>query len=545
MIATFEDEPYRAPFSRQRDRALPGRRADLDAVPLRGAAVGDPERADRLRPLPGRLQHQRHHARGQGQADPLAQPPRGRRGLALRQGPLRVRRTCTRPTASRTRCASAATRLRAARLGATRSTRPSGCSARRGPSIVTALSGSRDRRAGLRARQAPARRASARTPPCCPRRSPTALDRFRAPLSSIRDADVVVVLGDEPVARARADRRPLDQGRAPQRRTRRSTELADEAVRGAKRAILIWCGPTARRARRRWLARDGSARVAPFYLPATRRTARGVCDAWAAPPTASRPTPEPVGLLIVSGDEAAANPAVRALAEHAERRARHRDVRRARRGWADLVLPGTSYLERDGTYVNLEGRLQRLRRAVIAACAGRAGVDREARRALRRRRSRRTPSLVFEEVSAICYGGIPFGEIGEQAPLPPRADGGRSRCRTRRRAEARRARGLRLVTLPPALLRARRRARRPSSQFQRPRPRGRARARRRARPRHRAPATTVTVLVERDVRRSLRARIARDLPPGMVRDAEDHAEGLHDRVEVREVSHPTSPGGSR
>ena len=32
-------------------------------------------------------------------------------------------------------------------------------------------------------------------------------------------------------------------------------------------------------------------------------------------------------------------------------------------GWADLVLPGTSYLERDGTYVNLEGRLQRLRRA--------------------------------------------------------------------------------------------------------------------------------------------------------------------------------------
>ncbi len=26
------------------------------------------------------------------------------------------------------------------------------------------------------------------------------------------------------------------------------------------------------------------------------------------------------------------------------------------RGWADLVLPGTSYLERDGTYVNLEGR---------------------------------------------------------------------------------------------------------------------------------------------------------------------------------------------
>jgi NADH-quinone oxidoreductase subunit G len=35
------------------------------------------------------------------------------------------------------------------------------------------------------------------------------------------------------------------------------------------------------------------------------------------------------------------------------------------RGWADLVLPGTGYLERDGTMVNLEGRPQRLRRAVI------------------------------------------------------------------------------------------------------------------------------------------------------------------------------------
>ena len=33
---------------------------------------------------------------------------------------------------------------------------------------------------------------------------------------------------------------------------------------------------------------------------------------------------------------------------------------------ADLVLPGTSYLERDGTTVNLEGRLQRQRRAVLA-----------------------------------------------------------------------------------------------------------------------------------------------------------------------------------
>ena len=91
MIATFADEPYRAPFSGQRDRALPGRCAHLDPVPLRGATVGDPERPHRLRPLPGRLQHQRHHPRGERQAHPLAQPPRDRRGLALRQGALRLR----------------------------------------------------------------------------------------------------------------------------------------------------------------------------------------------------------------------------------------------------------------------------------------------------------------------------------------------------------------------------------------------------------------------------------------------------------------------
>jgi NADH-quinone oxidoreductase subunit G len=47
VIATFEDEPYRAPFSGQRDRALPGRSAHVDAVPVRGAPVGDPGRPHR------------------------------------------------------------------------------------------------------------------------------------------------------------------------------------------------------------------------------------------------------------------------------------------------------------------------------------------------------------------------------------------------------------------------------------------------------------------------------------------------------------------
>jgi predicted molibdopterin-dependent oxidoreductase YjgC len=54
--------------------------------------------------------------------------------------------------------------------------------------------------------------------------------------------------------------------------------------------------------------------------------------------------------------------------------------------WSHLVVPGTSYLERDGTTVNLEGRPQRLRRAVAPSAlsdehifftelAGRFGVE--------------------------------------------------------------------------------------------------------------------------------------------------------------------------
>src|SRR5262249_62045755 len=84
----------------------------------------------------------------------------------------------------------------------------------------------------------------------------------------------------------------------------------------------------------------------------------------------------------------------------------------------DLVLPGTSYLERDGTTVNLEGRLQRQRRAVIAACPDelawisrlgeRFGVEISP-----------YPSLLFEEISATCYGGLGYGRVRDHPPLPP------------------------------------------------------------------------------------------------------------------------------
>ncbi len=75
---------------RQRRGALPGRRAHLDALPLRRAAVGHPERPDRVHRMRGRVQHVGDHPRGQGQEDPLTQPSRDRSRVALRQGPLLV-----------------------------------------------------------------------------------------------------------------------------------------------------------------------------------------------------------------------------------------------------------------------------------------------------------------------------------------------------------------------------------------------------------------------------------------------------------------------
>src|SRR5204863_280585 len=145
---------------------------------------------------------------------------------------------------------------------------------------------------------------------------------------------------------------------------------------------------------------------------------RGAADGWAAASDEEADNPEPIGLLIVSGDEAAADPSVRALAEHAEAVLASTMFQGLALGWADLVLPGTSYLERDGTYINLEGRVQRLRRAVIAPgpdelawiarLAQRFGVELSP-----------YPSVVFDELSARLYGGVDYVQVAEHAPLPP------------------------------------------------------------------------------------------------------------------------------
>src|SRR5262249_49245077 len=80
------------------------------------------------------------------------------------------------------------------------------------------------------------------------------------------------------------------------------------------------------------------------------------------------------------------------------------------------VLPGTATLERDGTLLNLEGRLQRLRRAAvppvpdelawISKLATRFGVEISPH-----------ASVLFDEASERCFAGVAAGVVGERAPL--------------------------------------------------------------------------------------------------------------------------------
>ena len=243
-----------------------------------------------------------------------------------------------------------------------------------------------------------------------------ALDAYRLPLSAIRDADVVVVLGDVPVVE-RAPVVDLWVKAARRRGAQVLTEVDEEAVRDAGKAVLIWSGPGGRGgatvaalAERLGLAgKEGSG---AFYLPET-PNGRGVADAWAACCDEEGENPEPIGLLVVSGDEAAGDPSVRSLAERADAVIAISMFHGLAAGWADLVLPGTSYLEREGTLVNLEGRLQRLRSTATPPCpdelewisqlAARFDVGLSPYAA-----------GVFAEVSERCYGGLSFGEVGER-----------------------------------------------------------------------------------------------------------------------------------
>jgi anaerobic selenocysteine-containing dehydrogenase len=353
-----------------------------------------------------------------------------------------------------------------------------------------------------------------------------------------------VILGDDPVVerapvvdlwikaarRAGAEIVENEIG-APGGGVKKVRDELGERIRSSERTILVWSGPGGRggatvaglAAELGLAEKPGSA---AFHLPET-ANGRGVADGWSAAADGDEADPEPIELLIVSGDEAAANPDVRVLAEKANRVLAISMFRSPVAGWADLVLPGTSYLERDGTYMNLEGRLQRLRRAVIPPCpdelawvaklAERFGVELSP-----------YPPQVFAELSQRCYGGIDYAAIGEAAALPERTREVEvpSAPKAPRRP---RGKGLRLVSYRP-LFSGPAVERIPELQFQRP-----------AREIELSAADAKRLRVEPgssvQVRSNgtsveLRARVNRKLLKGVARVANEHARDLGTHVEV-------------
>ena len=428
--------------------------------------------------------------------------------------------------------------------------------------IVTALSGSETNeiayslgrllRAGLGAHSA-----------VMPEATSTALEAFRLPLSAIAEAKLVVVVGDDPVVERapivdlwikEARRRgadvvvcspvgdvPTEPGGA----TALCQELAaprnalGRKLRAAERAVLVWSGPGG----------GGGARLAElahelgfeskhdcgaFHLPAT-ANALGAAAAWAASADADEANPEPIKLLLVSGDDAAADPSVRALAEQAEHVIVLTMFHELAAGWADLLLPATAALERDGTSTNLEGRLQRLRRTVLPPCPDElawiamlaARFDVEV--------ASQAPG-VFEELAQTLFRDLSLDELGLYAPLPTRhayetpvpastpSSSALATFADEKYVGALRLQRYRPLFSGPAVERV------PQLDFQRAHPDVELSA---ADAERRGIAAGDTVLVRSNgTSVELRAHVNRKLVEGIARIADEHAADLHAAVEV-------------
>ena len=350
-----------------------------------------------------------------------------------------------------------------------------------------------------------------------------ALDAYRAPLSTIGDAKKVAVLGDVPLEQSAPI---VDLWVKKARRNGATIVTAEDELDGAD--VLIWSGPGGRGGVRVANLAERSGIKSAFYVPAT-PNGRGIADAWAAASDDEVEESESVGLLIVSGDEAAGDPNVRALAERAEAVIVVSMFHGLATGWADLVLPGTSYLERDGTYVNMEGRLQRLRQSAsppgpdelewISQLAARFGVD-----------VAPYASAVFAEVSQTVYGGMPFAEVGERAALRGYSDAPAHVDPPAIPEPTTSGQGLRLVCYKP-LFSGPAVERVTELQFQRPQAEAEISAQD-ATQRGIANGAPVT-LSAAGTAVTLRARVNRKLRAGVVRVAKEHAGDLVGFVEVK------------
>ena len=365
------------------------------------------------------------------------------------------------------------------------------------------------------------------------------LDRFRAPISAIRDANVCLVFGDEPVVERapvldlwlRAARRggaavitlnpagtvALAPGSAAWAASELRAESPAAELRDAKRAL-----DEAERVAIVWSEDDetgGSHAVAlaemlgdkasVYFVPRT-PNGRGVAAAWGEP--GAVPAGD-IGVLIVSGDEAAADPRVREAAERAQFVLTTAMFESEATLWSHLVVPGTSYLERDGTTVNLEGRPQRQRRAVapphedeltfFAQLAGRFGVDVDP-----------WPGMLPDD----------------HAELPAQDETGGETAAPKAPAPNSRGKGLALVRYR-SLFSGAAVERVPQLQFQRPAAEIEL-SHEDATARGIGGGDTVTVS-SNGTSRTLRARVNRRLREGVARIPAEHAEGLRDRVEVK------------
>jgi NADH dehydrogenase/NADH:ubiquinone oxidoreductase subunit G len=344
-----------------------------------------------------------------------------------------------------------------------------------------------------------------------PENVPDRLDHFRAPLSNIRSAKTIAVLCGTPVV----ELAPVVELWLKSAR-RAGAQISYDEPQGAVDVLITDDADCAERC-------DATD---VYYLPRT-PNGRGVADAWSAAADGEAPDAKPK-LLIISGDESAADPAVLALAADAETVIGIGMFEDSFRGIADLVLPAQSYLERDGTTVNLEGRLQRQRRAVpppcpdelawIAKLAERFGVELSP-----------YTSVVFDEVSEKCFGGIAFADIGLTAALPPKGDAPPRETREPG-SPSEPGSGLKLVAYTP-LFSGAAVERTPELEFQRPEPEVQI-ARVDAQSRGIRNGQTVSVS-SNGTSVELRARIATDLAAGTVRIAREHAGDLHPTVEVK------------
>jgi len=362
-----------------------------------------------------------------------------------------------------------------------------------------------------------------------PEQASPAVDAFRAPLSSIRDAGLVVVVGDEAVeerapvvalwvkAARRKGAEVITVGAAGSVQAEPGTaaqivrEQVAERIRAAERPVLIWSGPGGEGgAVVAQLAHELGA-AAAFYLPAT-PNGRAVAEAWHRAGEGEPTQPDELGVLLISGDEALADPRIRELATRAQAVIAIAMFSEPARGFADLVLPGTSYLERDGTIVNLEGRPQRLRRAVIPPAPDEvAWIARLAER--------------FGVEIDPHARAVPPQERAELPPRPASPEQPVLQAGTRRRTTGLHLLRYRPLFSGPVVERVE------ELQFQRPEPVVEL-APYDAEIRHIANGDSVLVQAN-GTSVELRARIDKRLVNGTVRAAAEHVRGLEGGVEVR------------